>query len=132
MTKTDGWRAASYALVLAIAITALLNMMRMRAGFLTNHLADLTVPAWLYIACRGLYPPTSHKRPATFIQRMIGRTPETAALSLFAASTITEASQRFWPHGIFPGTFDRMDVLAYGVGLGLCYAADKIALRKTG
>ena len=104
-------------------MSAALNLLHLRAGFLTNHLADLVVPAWLYVAARGLQ---SDGRRSTFIQRTIGRTPELAAVSLFTASALTELSQRYWPHGIFRGRFDPLDVLAYGVGLTACYVADRL------
>jgi hypothetical protein len=115
---------AYYLLFIAFLGTAALNMLQVHGRFLTNHAADLVVPAWLYVASRGLHSPHGRK---TLIQRTIGRTPEIAALSLFTASTLTEVSQRYWPHGIFSGRFDPLDVLAYACGLGVCYAADKLS-----
>lgn len=38
---------------------------------------------------------------------------------------MTELSQYFWPHGIFAGTFDPFDILAYAVGVGVCFLFDK-------
>jgi hypothetical protein len=111
-------------LLVAFLGTAALNMLHVRGGFLTNHAADLVVPAWLYVASRGLHSPRGRE---TLLQRTIGRTPEIAALSLFTASTLTEVSQRYWPHGAFPGRFDPLDVLAYGCGLAACYVADKVS-----
>lgn len=116
------WRIAYHALFIAALGTAALNMLHVRGGVLTNHAADLVVPAWLYVASRGLHSPRGRE---TLIQRTIGRTPEIAALSLFAASTLTEASQRYWPRGIFPGRFDLLDVLAFACGLAACYVADR-------
>lgn len=78
---------------------------------------------------RGLYPTRVRK---SFIQRTFGRTPEIAALSLFVASTLTEVSQRFWPHGLFSGRFDVFDVIAYACGLAACYAADKVLSGESG
>jgi hypothetical protein len=43
---------------------------------------------------------------------------------LFIASAATEISQYFWPHGLFPGTFDPKDIAAFGVGIGICCFAD--------
>jgi hypothetical protein len=43
---------------------------------------------------------------------------------LFGASAATEVSQYYWPHGVFPGVFDPLDVAAYGVGIGVCCLAD--------
>ena len=36
-------------------------------------------------------------------ERTLGRTPEIADLSLFAASALTEVSQFYWPRGVFSG-----------------------------
>ena len=122
MSRRQGWQIAHYALFAATIGTGALNMLRVRGGFLTNHLADVAVPAWLYIASRGLH---SRSLRRTFIQRTIGRTPPAAALILFVASTCTEVSQYFWPHGLFPGRFDPLDVAAYGVGLAACLLAER-------
>ena len=123
MSRNHSWRVAYYLLFAAFLATAALNMLHIRGGFFTNHAADIVVPAWLYIAARGLYSPRSRE---TLIQRIIGRTPEFAALSLFFASALTELSQVFWPHGIFSGRFDPFDMVAYASGLAVCYAADKL------
>jgi hypothetical protein len=109
----------------AFLLTAALNLLHLRAGFLTDHLADLTVPALLYVISRGLAP--GKRRPSFSVLRWLGRTPERAAIVLFAASTATELSQLRWPRGPFAGRFDPWDVLAYGVGLLLCYGADRIS-----
>jgi hypothetical protein len=117
------WRVVYYVLLVLFLVTAALNMLHIRGGVLTNHTADLVVPAWLYVAARGLHAPRARK---TLVERTIGRTPATAALSLFVASTITEVSQRYWPRGIFSGRFDPLDVVAFGAGLAACYAAEKL------
>lgn len=129
MQRIRLWLSAYYLLFVASLGVAALNMLHVRGGFLTNHLADLVVPAWLYIASRGLH---SARGRVTLIQRTIGRTPETAALSLFAASALTEISQRYWPHGLFPGRFDILDVLAYASALAVCYVADKVSSGAPG
>lgn len=129
MSARQGWLVAYYVLLMAFIATAALNMLHRRAGFLTNHAADLVVPAWLYISLRGLH---SSRGRVTLIQRTFGRTPEIAALSLFIGSTLTEVSQRYWPHGLFAGRFDMRDIVAYAVGLATCYAADRMSLRASG
>ena len=116
------WMLASYLLFIAFLGTAALNMLHVRGGFFTNHAADLVSPAWLYIVFRGLHPPRGRR---SLIQRTIGRTPETAALSLFVASTLTEVSQLYWPQGMFAGRFDPLDVVAYFSGLAVLYSVDK-------
>lgn len=85
-------------------------MLRVRGGFLTNYLADLTVPALLYIVSRGLVP--NKRRSPLPLMRWLGRTPERAALSFFLASSATELSQVFWPTGLFAGRLDPWDVVA--------------------
>jgi hypothetical protein len=117
------WRVAYYLLLAAFLGTAALNMLGIRGGFFTNHAADLFVPAWLYVASRGLHFPGGRH---TFFQRSIGRTPEMAACSLFVASALTELSQVAWPNGMFAGRFDPLDIVAYGFGLAVSYMADKI------
>jgi hypothetical protein len=114
-------------LFLAFLLTAALNMLRVNGGFLTNYAADLVVPAWLYVTSRGLHSP--HGRQ-TLIQRTLGRTPELAAVSLFIASALTEVSQIYWPHGIFSGRFDILDLVAFAVGLLLCYATDRASSAR--
>lgn len=118
------WLVAHRALFVVFLVTAALNMLHVRGGFLTNHAADLVAPAWLYVVFRGLY---SVRGRHTLLQRTLGRTPERAALSLFIASTLTEITQFYWPRGIFPGRFDAWDIFAYAFGLAACYWADKHA-----
>lgn len=98
-------------------------MAHVRGGFLTNYLADLTGPAFLYIVLRGLWTNREVKRLAIFI--WLGATPERSGIFLFLASTLTEVSSYYWPHGPFPGTFDTLDILAYGLGILACYIVDR-------
>jgi hypothetical protein len=118
-----GWNLAYRMLMAAFLLTAALNLLHVRAGFLTNYLADLTVPALLYVVSRGLAPGTG-LYPGR-LMRLLGRTPERAALFFFLASSATELSQILWPGGFFAGRFDPLDIAAYGVGLAVCYVFDK-------
>jgi hypothetical protein len=120
--RAQAWRTAFYLLFVAMVGAGVLNVLHVRGGFLTNHLADLTIPAWLYIASRGLHTRSPRR---TLIRRTLGRSAEFAAVSLFAASAATEVSQRFWPHGVFPGRFDPLDLAAYAAGLLACYVAEQ-------
>lgn len=120
MTSTRLWYAASWVLFAGFLLAAVLNMTGTAAGFATNHLADITGPAWLYISLRGLADPDRH----TAIQSLIGRTPTRAALLLFLASTATEVSQLFWSAGLFRGRFDLWDVVAFAVGILPLYLLD--------
>ncbi len=116
------WRIAYWTLAVAFIVTAALNMGHVRGGFFTNHLADLVVPAYLYVAVRGL----AEREPRlTLLRRTVGATPETAAAVLFFSSAATEFSQIYWPRGMFSGRFDPLDLAAYAVGLGVCYICDR-------
>jgi hypothetical protein len=129
LSRRKLWMVVYYLLFVTSLGTAGLNMLRVHGGFFTNYAADLVVPAWLYVASRGLHSPSGR---TTRIQRTVGHTPEIAALTLFVASTLTEVSQHYWPHGLFPGQFDILDVVAYACGLAVCYAADKLLSGERG
>ena len=123
------WRWAYRVLWFFVLLTAALNMLRVRGGFLTNHCADLAVPALLYVILRR-YPLHTRRGTIPRVRRLLGSTPELAAASIFGASAATEVAQRFWPRGLFPGTFDPLDIAAYGLSVGLCYLADRWATRQ--
>ena len=101
--------------------TAALNMLQVRAGFLTSYAADLFLPPWLYIVLRGL---AGHRGLRNPLFEWLGSSPALAAGSLFIGSVITELSQIRWPKGAFAGTFDPLDIVAYGTGLLVCYLID--------
>lgn len=123
-STTIGWSVAYWLLWTAFLLAASLNMLDVAGGFLTNHLADLTVPALLYVVIRRR---AGHERPSLLpLARWLGHTPERAALALFLASTATEATQIFWPAGLFAGRFDPWDIVAFGAGLLTCYGIDKL------
>ena len=119
-TVSTGWRLAWYALTAAFLLSAALNLLHVRGGFLTSHLADLAVPAWLYVHARGHSPPA----PPRLLHRLVGATPWRAAALLLAACAATELSQAVWPRGVFAGTFDPLDLVAFAAGLATCVAAD--------
>ena len=129
MTRPKAWMVVYNVLFVAFLGTAALNMLRVHGGFFTNHAADLVVPAWLYVVFRNLHSTSGR---TSLIQRTVGRSPEIAALSLFVASTLTEVSQYYWPHGVFRGRLDILDVAAYAGGLAVCYAADKLSSGVNG
>lgn len=122
-----GWIYAYWFLTAIFVGTAALNLLHARAGFFTNYLADLAVPAWLYVIMRGL----AGKRTTLFFAPWIGATPERAAIVLFVASAASELSQRWWPRGFFAGHFDPLDIAAYAIGIGICYAFDRRCMYAT-
>lgn len=103
---------AYWLLIGAFLLTTALNLLHVRGGFLTSHLADLTVPPLLYVISRGLAP--NRRRSFVPLMQWLGRTPERAALFLFLASSATELTQVFWPRGFFAGRYDPWDIVAYG------------------
>lgn len=123
--RMTGWKLAYAMLFVIFVITAALNMLRVRAGFLTNYAADIVVPAWLYILIRGLGP----TRRTNVLPRYIGTRPEVTALTFFVTSAFTEVCQFYWPKGIFAGRFDPGDIMAYAGGIGICYIFDKWSSR---
>jgi len=128
LTKSRYWSMACQLLFAASIVIALLNMMQVRAGFITNYVADIAVPAYLYIGFRGLHNPT-YKTP---LIKYLGWRPEITALVILGGSIATEISQRYWPRGLFAGRYDPYDIVAYGVGVGICYVFDKRFSMKTG
>jgi len=117
-----GWSLAYWLLSASFLLTAALTMLHIRAGFVTSYLADLTVPALLYVVSRGLA--TGKRR--NVLMRWLGRTPERAASVFFLASTATEVSQIYWPRGFFAGRYDPWDIVAYGAGLSACYCCERL------
>lgn len=105
------------------ALAAAVNMLHVRGGFLTSHLADLVVPAWLYVATRGL---AGHRR-GSLLTRTFGASPALAATAVMGGSVVTEVAQKVWPHGVFPGTFDPLDFAAFAAGTGACLLADLLS-----
>jgi hypothetical protein len=126
MRKVHGWLAVYWGLWAAFILTAALNMLHVRAGFLTSYAADIVVPALLYVMLRGL---AEHRGRPSLLSRWLGCSPERAAIVVFVASAATEWSQRYWPRGVFAGRYDPLDIAAFGSGLLSCYACDKFGSR---
>ena len=120
-THTHYWRISWWLLFVVWIGSAILGVNHVHAGFLTSYGADLSLPAWLYIAARSLDNPQRE----SWLKRFVGRSSEQAAVLLFLASVTTEISQFYWPQGIFPGVFDIFDIVAYASGIVLCYILDK-------
>jgi len=108
-------------LVILFGIAAFLNMAHMQIPFLTTHAADLSGPAMLYIHFRKSWQQGNRR----ILINVFGRSPEITASTFFFASAVTEISQKYYPHGIFPGRFDPWDIVSYAVGVGMCYCLEK-------
>ena len=59
-----------------------------------EYLADVVLPAWLYIGLRGL---DGWRRNRKWSLGPLTRSPETAGVLLFVGATATELSQAYWP-----------------------------------
>ena len=116
------WRIAYWVLLAIFVLTAALNLLHVRAGFLTSHAADLFLPPWLYVVVR-FFP--AQRGWLAAVHRWLGRSPARAAGSLFVASALTELSQIAWPRGLFAGVFDPLDLLAFAIGLVVCFIVDE-------
>lgn len=114
------WLAVEWILFAIWLADAALVMTHQRAGGFTDHAADLSMPAWIYLVTRRL----RGTRPGWWRRWLVELPPATLALLIFAASAATEVTQLFWPRGLFRGVFDPLDILAYGAGIGLCWLAD--------
>lgn len=130
MKNYQYWTIAYWTLFISWVIGAGLFMARYNGGFLTNYLSDLTFPAWFYIHIRGLRTETRDLPNTYFFKQWFGQTPERASLSIFLVGVVTEFKTLIWPTGIITGTYDTYDIVAYAVGLLICYLTDKFSLVK--
>lgn len=105
-------------------------MARIKGGFLTNYLSDLTFPAWYYIYLRGLST-TDHKLPRLVVFKdWFGKSPQRALISILFVGIISEIKTFYWPTGIIAGTFDYLDIAAYALGLIVCFYFDLRQIRQ--
>jgi len=116
------WETAYWILLFGWVLGAGLAMGRVDGGFFTNYLTDLTFPAWYYIVLRSLGP--AHLKSLSVLQ-WFARSPERAALSIFIVGVLTETKTFYWPQPPIGGTFDPLDIFAYGIGLSICFYFDK-------
>jgi hypothetical protein len=59
--------------------------------------------------------------------RWFGYSPGRAASSIFLVGVVSEIGQRY---GILTGTYDPWDIVAYAVGLLICYGIDKFSTMQ--
>ncbi len=114
-----GWRYAYWILLAGWVIGAALTMSHVRGGFFSSYLSDMTFPPWFYIVLRERVP---KKRVIKWI-RWFGRSPGRAASAIFFVGVASEVGQR---SGIPAGTYDPWDIVAYAVGLLICYVIDTL------
>lgn len=124
-TRKRAWGLVEHLLLPVWALAALITMypalgrsLHLSGTFFTSHAADLAFPAWFYIICR--------RRPAGAMLRWLGRSPAWTAIAIFVVGVLSEFAQRPVPH-LLTGTFDPLDIAAYGVALSLCVIADPVA-----
>lgn len=123
-----GWTVAEYALlviwVAAAAMTmypALGKATGLRGTLFTSYGADVANPPWIYITIR---------RGRNRLARFFGRSPASAALSIFVVGVLSELCQKYRPEFIH-GTFDALDIAAYGSGLLVCYLLESWSLLRS-
>jgi hypothetical protein len=90
----------------------------LRGTLFSSYAADLANPPWIYITFR---------RRRNQLTKFFARSPASAALSIFAVGVSSEMCQKYWP-GFIHGTFDALDIAAYGFGLLLCYLIESRTL----
>ncbi len=122
--KKKFWKIAWWMLLICWVTGALLFMARIKGGFFTNYLSDLTFPAWFYIFIRG-HATTDNKAPQLLIFRdWFGVSPKRAVISILLVGIATEIKTFYWPRGIITGTLDYFDIVAYALGLLIFYYLD--------
>ncbi len=122
------WRWVEGGLWAALLLAGGLNMLRVRGGLLTSHLADAAIPALLFVVFSGL---SGRPRPR-LLPQALRDAPGLLAVVIFAANAATEVSQYFWPKGLFPGTFDPLDFVAFGAGILPFYLIEARRRRRQG
>jgi len=82
--------------------------------FTRGYLHDITLPFGLYFSGKLIGPPFEGNKLAN-------------AAFVFLGCSVFEAAQSL---GLYPGTFDPKDFLAYSAGVGLAIAVDKLTFKK--
>lgn len=122
--KRKYWRIAFWILLFNWITGAVLFIARVRGGFFTDYLTDLTFPPWFYIYIRGLSTNDNRIPQLLFFHDWFGISPNRSFMSILFVGVITEIKTIYWPSGIISGTFDPADILFYSIGLMLCYYFD--------
>ena len=123
--KRKSWTIAYWILLVCWVTGASLFMARVKGGFMTNYLSDLTFPAWFYIYIRGLSNNDNRLPKLLIFSDWFGLSPQRALISILTVGVISEVQTFYWPKGIITGTFDYLDIIAYAIGLLICYYFDR-------
>lgn len=123
------WKIAYWILLISWITGAVLFMARIKGGFLTNYLSDLTFPAWFYIYIRGLSTTDKQLPNLLIFKDWFGVTPSRSIISILLVGIISELKTYYWPTGMITGTFDYLDIAAYALGLLVCYYFDLRQVR---
>jgi hypothetical protein len=125
LSRHRGWTVAEYGLLVIWVVAAAMTMYPalgkatgLRGTFFTSYAADVANPPWIYITLR---------RGRNPLARFFARSPASAALSIFAVGVLSEFCQKYRP-GFIHGTFDPLDIVAYGSGLLICYLIESRTL----
>ncbi len=124
------WTILYWILLICWVTGAALSMARVKGGFLTNYLSDLTFPAWFYIVIRGLSTKDDILPKLLVFKDWFGVTPQRALISILVVGIISEFKTFYWPAGVLAGTFDYLDIVAYALGLLVCYYFDLRQVRQ--
>ena len=132
---TDGgrekyWKIAYWILLISWVTGAILYMARIKGGFFTNYLSDLTFPAWFYIHIRGLSTTARPLPNILFFKDWFGVNANRSLIAILTVGIISELKTFYWPTGLITGTFDYLDIVAYALGLLVCYYFDVRLTRQ--
>jgi hypothetical protein len=122
--RKNYWTLFYWTLLISWLTGVALFMARISGGFLTNYLSDFAFPAWFYIYIRGLSRTDRRLPQLVIFKDWFGITSTRALLSILTVGIISEAKTFYWPTGLITGTFDIYDIVAYSLGLSICYYFD--------
>ena len=128
--RRTSWAIAYWVLLLSWMTGAVLFMARVKGGFFTNYLSDLTFPAWFYIYARGLSAANNKPPRLLFFGNWFGATRQKAFISILTVGILSEVKTYYLPDGIISGTFDYFDMVSYAVGLLSCYVFDAQKIKQ--
>jgi hypothetical protein len=126
------WKIAFNVLGFCWLIGTVLKMSGINGGFWTSYLTDLVFPPFIYIFIRGLRSSNRNIPRLILVGNWFGLSPERPAISIFIVGVLWEMKSYFSPSlGAIGGTYDLLDILAYGIGLLICYIIDKSEVEKS-